>query len=399
MRDLDWINAGEACRLLSVQAQTLYAYTSRSLIRVIADPSDARRSLYRRIDVQELAARRGRSRKLADIAAAAIAWGEPVLESAITTVRDGRCYYRGFDAVTLSDTATLESVAGLLIGSELTKSRAAEPSLTLDGKRPIDRLFLALSARAAQAKATAGANISTLAAEATGLLDLVADAIIGAPGDGPIHNRLAKAWGVDPEGQEADLIRRILVLLADHELNASTFAARVTASTGASLAASLLSGVAALSGPRHGGMGSMVMQLAQECLENDPATVVATRMERAGSVPGFGHPLYPDGDVRAKVILAKIIVPPPFASIQAAARSRADLAPNVDFALAAACLACGLPRDAPFALFATARTAGWLAHAIEQGMTGHLIRPRARYVGSDGTQLAAPSAPSSLTAK
>jgi citrate synthase len=383
MKDDDWINAAEACRLLGVRAQTLYAYASRNLLRAIADPADARRSLYRRMDVDALAMRQGRSRKLADVAAAAIAWGEPVLHSAITTVRDGRLYYRGLDAVGLSESATLEDVASILIGADLPEPRRRAPLPLPSGATQNERLFQALAVRTTQAPMSAGADISALAEEAKRLLNLVCDAIVGESGHGPIHLRLAKAWGVDPAKPACNLIRRILVLLADHELNASTFAARVTASTGASLAASLLSGLAALSGPRHGGMGAEVRHLLAEASENGPSEAVALRLTDGGTLPGFGHPLYPQGDIRANAVLGRIDIPDALLDIKEVAWDQAGLAPNIDFALTAAGIACGLPGDAPFALFAAARSAGWIAHAIEQNVSGQLIRPRARYIGAD----------------
>lgn len=381
MKKDDWITADEACRTLGVRAQTLYAYASRGLLRAQAHPDDARRSLYRRVEVDELAMRKGRSRKLADIASAAIAWGEPVLQSAITTVREGRCYYRGIDAAELSDSATLESVAGILIGSASAVAPVAERLPFIEGPLPIHRLFQTLASRAARAEPSAGASMSSLANEATLLLNLVADAVAGTQSPGAIHQRLAQVWGADPDGPVADLIRHMLVLLADHELNASTFAARVTASTGAPLAAALLSGLAALSGPRHGGMGAMVQRLVEEAAEHGSLATVKMRLADGAPLPGFGHPLYPHGDIRAKVVLAKIPVPPILAEIRTAARDLAGLEPNIDFAVTAACAVHGLPAGAPLALFATARSAGWLAHAIEQSASGQLIRPRARYVG------------------
>jgi len=383
MTDGEWICAREAQTLLGVRAQTLYAYASRGLLRAVADPKDARRSLYRRVEVDELAARKGRSRKLADVASAAIAWGEPVLESAITTVREGRFTYRGVDAVTLSERATLEEAAALLTGFPDRAPASHERLLVPDFPRAQTRLFQALAARVAEASPAAGAGAAELRGEAALLLDLVADAAAGASLQGAIHQRLARAWGHDPDGPVAGLIRRTLVLLADHELNASTFAARVTASTGASLAAAVLSGLAALTGPRHGGMGAMVRDLATEAATSGVSAVVAAHLVRGDPLPGFGHPLYPKGDIRAKVILGAIDVPAIFAEIAAAAGDAGQGEPNVDFALAAACAAHALPEDAPFLLFATARTAGWFAHAIEQGAGGRLIRPRARYVGPE----------------
>lgn len=382
MRDDDWINAAEACRLLGVRAQTLYAYASRNLLRAVADPADARRSLYRRMDVDALATQQGRSRKLADVAAAAIAWGEPVLQSAITTVRDGHLYYRGLDVVGLSESATLEGVASILIGADLTELRGVAPLPLPTGATPNERLFQALAMRTPEAPVAAGAAISAQAEEAKRLLNLVADAIVGEIGHGPIHLRLAEAWGIEPASPACDLIRRILVLLADHELNASTFAARVTASTGASLAASLLSGLAALSGPRHGGMGAKVRHLLEDAEKSGPSAAIALRLADGGTLPGFGHPLYPQGDIRANAVVGRIEIPDALREIKEVAWDQAGLAPNIDFALTAAGIACGLPEDAPFALFAVARSAGWLAHAIEQNASGQLIRPRARYIGA-----------------
>ena len=89
---------------LRVRPQTLYAYVSRGRVRAEPDPSEPRRSRYRASDVAALAQRKARGRRAADVATAAIDWGEPVLASAITTVRDGRLYYRGYDAVELAPT-------------------------------------------------------------------------------------------------------------------------------------------------------------------------------------------------------------------------------------------------------------------------------------------------------
>ena len=107
----DWISAEDACDRLGVRAQTLYAYVSRGRLQVRPDPDDSRRSLYRAADVAALTERKSRSRKVSDVAAGAIHWGEPVLASAITTVHGGRLYYRGRDAIGLAETESLEAVA------------------------------------------------------------------------------------------------------------------------------------------------------------------------------------------------------------------------------------------------------------------------------------------------
>jgi citrate synthase len=376
--DRDWVSAEEAMDRLGVRPQTLYAYVSRGRIEARPDPADPRRSRYRLADIDGLAQRKQRGRKASEVAAGAIAWGEPVLASAITTVAGGRLFYRGRDAVDLSETETLESVARLLRGGHGASLKTAPPALPPGGQSLRERLFSALSARAGMDPPSRGRAALALAVEAVGLLDLVADAAAGAAGEGPIHRRIATAWG-KPEA--ADFIRRQLVLLADHELNASTFAARVTASTGASLAASALSGLCALSGPLHGGMAGRVINLVEEARRIGPEATVAGRIARAGPTPGFGHPLYPDGDPRAAALLAAFEPPPEYAALQVAVESMTGEAANVDFAVTALSARFGLPADAPFALFAVARTAGWLAHAVEQVQTGALIRPRARYIG------------------
>lgn len=379
----DWISAEAACAALGVRPQTLYAYASRGRLEARADPADPRRSLYRAADVAALTARKGRSRKVSDVAAAAISWGEPVLASAITTVAQGRLWYRGRDAIALAETETLEAVARLLRGGHgaaLKRSDRPDPPRAGDLRT---RAYLALAARAGADPPARGRNPLTLAVEAATLLDIVADAVAGEAGSGPIHVRLSLAWGQGPGGAGVDLIRRALVLIADHELNASAFAARVAASTGASLAASALAGLATLSGPRHGGAFQAVHAFADEATALGPSEAITRRMAEDRALPGFGQPLYPQGDPRAAALLARFAAPDPLADLARTVQTRTGIQPNIDFALTAMSARLGLPADAPFALYAVARCAGWIAHAIEQGQSDALIRPRARYVGPE----------------
>ncbi|HJV42883.1 citrate synthase family protein [Caulobacter sp.] len=382
----DWLEADQVLERLGIRPQTLYAYVSRGRIEAAAHPRDPRRSLYRASDVAALAQKKARGRRAADVAAEAIAWGEPVLASAITTVAGGRLWYRGRDAVNLAEQGlSLENVARLLRGGHgaaLKSSHRPEPP-PADGAR--GRLFLALAARAGHEPPARGRAPLALAMEAADLLEAVVDAATGpfpesGAGEGPAHARFAAAWGLDAEG--ADLVRRALVLLADHELNASTFAARVAASTGASLSAACLAGLAALSGPLHGGMAARVEAFVEEAERRDPKHAVSARLARGAAMPGFGHPLYPDGDPRAAALLGAFEISPLLADLRAATEAATGQAPNIDFALVTLARTLKLPPDAPFILFATARSAGWAAHAIEQLQTGRLIRPRARYVGA-----------------
>ena len=379
MRESDWLSASVALERLGVKPQTLYAYVSRGQVQAATDPDDPRRSRYRASDIAGLATRKARGRKASAVAADAIAWGEPVLDSAITAVVGGRLFYRGRDAAILAETENFEAVARLLRGGGgLPEPRARRPSPPTQGAMR-ERLFSVLAARAAIDGPAMGRNEPDLANEAATLLDIVADAVCGEIGIGPIHARLGRAWGCGAKG--LDLIRRVLVVLADHELNASTFAARVTASTGASLSAATLAGLATLSGPLHGGVSTRLGAFADAAEREGPQEAFAARAAHWSPAPGFGHPLYPDGDPRARALLSAFQVPAPMRALREAVEDATGAIGNVDFALTAVTRELGLAADAPFILFAVARCAGWLAHALEQVQGGALIRPRARYVG------------------
>ncbi len=372
----DWLTASEAMARLKLKPQTLYAYVSRGLIETRQEGGDSRRKLYRAQDVARLEQRKMRGRRRAAIAEDAIAWGEPVLTSSITTIAGGRLWYRGQDAAQLAETARLEDVARLLWDCGAQRF----PTLTqpVPAGAPLTRMFTAIATRAASDTAMAGRTKKALYLEAAAVLDTLVDAVAGGPGEGPIHQRLARAWGC---ADGADLIRRALVLLADHELNASTFAVRVTASTGASLAACVMAGLSALSGPLHGGMARRVLGLMREAQASGIAATVSDRLAAGASIPGFGHPLYPDGDPRGRALLAGFDIPAAYAEARTVVVSMTGAEPNVDFALTALAAHFGLGDDAPFQIFAAARATGWLAHALEQNEAGRLIRPRARYSG------------------
>jgi len=172
-----------------------------------------------------------------------------------------------------------------------------------------------------------------------------------------------------------------MVLLMDHELNTSTFAARVTASTGASLAACALAGLATLSGPLHGAAVRGVIKFVDESDALGPGAAVRARLEEGRLLPGFGHNLYAGGDPRAIALMAAMETPRSVQALCEAVRRETGLEPNVDLAVAAMARRFDLGGDAPFLIFAIGRAVGWLGHAMEQMETGRLIRPRARYVG------------------
>ncbi|MYM98943.1 citrate synthase, partial [Duganella vulcania] len=222
-----------------------------------------------------------------------------------------------------------------------------------------------------------------LRAEAASILATLTQAMIGPEPAGQaapntVCTRLARAWR-RPAAE--DLLRRALVLMADHELNASTFATRVAVSTGASLAAGVLAGFTTLTGPLHGGASAEFAQLIAAARQHGADEAVANWLASGRPLPAFGHKLYAEGDPRARALLKLLPELQPHAALAAAAEAQAGELPNIDFALTALATAHELPDDAPFILFALGRCVGWLAHALEQVQAQRPIRPRARYVG------------------
>ncbi|MBZ9675625.1 citrate synthase [Mesorhizobium sp. ES1-1] len=373
----EWLSREEALERLKVRAQTLYAYVSRGRIAMRPDRADPRRSQYRADDIAALAVRRARGRSPSAIAESAIAWGEPSIVTAISTVSHGRLIYRGQDAVELCEHATLEDTAAVLWDlPEPPAFDVPSPDEALADGRAL--AFARLAALAGQGRPSLGRGAAALHADAAQAVGVLAGAV-GASGPGRVHERLAHGWSVDARGAEE--IRHALVLLADHELNASTFAARVAASTGASLAACLLAGLATLSGPRHGGAGEAVMRLADDAARQGADATIGLWLDHDRPLPGFGHPLYPEGDPRAAALLSGVEVDDTMSLLRDAALAATGERPNVDFALAALTRRLNLPPDAPFRLFALGRSVGWAAHAVEQITSGSLIRPRGRYAG------------------
>lgn len=386
------LTAKEAAAELGVSLPTLYAYVSRGLVR--SEPrAGGRTRLYRAEDVRALMARRDKP----EGAEKPLDWGAPVLESAITLVPGDGLYYRGRDATRLAASASLETVAALLWDCQGDPFAEPPPTVpegfagvraALGPLEPVDRLQVLLPLAAAADLRALNRTPDGMARTGARILRWVAAILAdGDPSPGPAHESLAKAWGVAAE--DADLLRAALVLCADHELNASTFTVRCVASTGATPYACVLAGIAALRGPRHGGMAARVQALLPGLLSApDPAAAIAALLARGEELPGFGHPLYPAGDVRAKTLMKLLAAARPgdplVRKAQAVAAAAAEVAgqpPTIDFALALLADRLGLPQSAPLSLFTLGRTAGWVAHLLEQAQSPALIRPRARYVG------------------
>jgi citrate synthase len=370
------LTAEEAAARLGIKRETLYAYVSRGRLRSVAVPGSRERH-YRPEDIDDLRAIRGAPAATLQPAGEALI---PTIDSAICLIEDGRLYYRGQDAIRLSDTATLEDIALLLWGvvPDAGPHRMLPSGRIASATRLaiIERCQVRLAAMAAAADPAAGDQTHGSIPRAGHwiLRELVA-CVTGRPSSAlPVHQQLAAHWGLDAAG--SDLLRRCLVLIADHELNASTFVARCVAGAGAAPYAVVSAALGALSGERHGGAAVRAEALFNALKrDGDPITAMAERLAAGDQLPGIGHPLYPDGDPRAVAILyaASALAPQ--------ARRLVNRRPNVDFALAAAAVLLGLPPGAALSLFVVGRTVGWIAHAIEQYESGVLIRPRARYTG------------------
>jgi citrate synthase len=392
------LSAKEAAELLSVKRQTLYAYTSRGLLRRMGSGKHSR---YSREDVERLRARHEARAGHGPVAAGALRFGEPVLDTSITEITAAGPRYRGSSALELAERGeTFEAVCELLWnGAQATEARAAKPlplaslarKVVLSAERPLDRLLIALPLFAAQQPGRYGASQDEECELArrlqTSLFGLFSSAAEAARPARPSELLLQALRLERPKEQEA--VNAALVLLADHELNASSFAARVAASTGADLCACLTAAIATASGPRHGAAGERVEALLAEALTlSAPERVVDERARRGEVIPGIGQALYPDGDPRAALLLRR--------ARELGRRSKACQAalaiarvvgargqhPNVDFALVALTAALTLPPGTATLLFALGRSAGWIAHVLEQRGSDFVLRPRARYVAS-----------------
>lgn len=389
--DALYLTARDAATELSVSPATLYAYVSRGLIR--SEPGDNPRSRrYRAEDVRGLKNRRaplveGQGLKAADL---------PVLDSAVSTITEEGPIYRGVRAVTLAENATFEQCATLLWDSKsadpFAKSNmpVISPAMrtVLDASRdapPIDRA-VAVLALASEADPRAYNSVSEgRAATGARILRLAVATMIGTePSAEPLHRQIARAWAPRHKHAE-DLIRRSLVLLADHELNASTFTVRCAASTGISLYDAMIAGLVALKGPRHGGVGPLAARLLDTLLAGDIAQIVRTRVAEGERFPGFGHMIYREGDPRAVSLFSALVktgIDKRLAvEIPDRIREATGAFANCDYALAVMRRSLDLPAGSETTIFAMARIAGWIAHASEQLESRKLIRPRARYTG------------------
>lgn len=392
-----YLSADEAAELLGVNKATLYAYVSRNLIRSEETSVQSRKRRYLAEDVKKLKERKEYRRNPAQVARDALHWGTPLLDSALTLITDTALYYRGQNVLRLAQTSTLEQVAALLWTGDSSQWQSLfvhRPDATsvvkqLDSSLSmVQRVTLALTLT--EDLAAFELQPEAVARSGARILALVALALTLTPmqvGEN-LAQHFVHAWKSD-DPLLTRLVDAALILCADHELNVSSFTARVVASADANPYAVVIAGLAALSGFKHGGNTERVDALFREVGSLEHARrVVVERLRRGERIPGFGHSLYPNGDPRAAMLLNLLAEVYPNAP---EVRFASDLAeqvselighqPNNDYALVALAHAARLPQDASFALFALGRTVGWIGHAIEQYNGGTLIRPRARYTG------------------
>jgi citrate synthase len=405
----DWVPAKDAAAFLGVKRETLYAYVSRGKLRAAPGPN-GRGRLYSRSDLERVRERSRARSGHAPVAASALHWGEPVLDSAISSFPAGGHQYRGIPAFDLAKEGFEPTCELLWTGASpdewpdwpMPEDLGAQPrrvaGLLSTSARPTDVLPVAIAAMAAadplrfaapqaaeldRARVTLRRMVAWMALPRglAACLDALRAPRLAV---GVIH-ALGGAGHDDPAALfAADLA---LVLSADHGLTASTFAARVVASTGADIYACLGAGLGALSGPRHGGMSDRVEALVDEAgVPGRAAAVVHDRLRRGEAVPGFGHRLYPEGDTRTPHLLAvarELGGGPRLETVFQIAKTMRDAghAPaSLDFGLVAVAEALGLRPGAGVGLFAVGRCAGWVAHVLEQRQSDQLLRPRARSI-------------------
>lgn len=394
-------SAQDAAKELGISLATLYAYVSRGFIRSEPIGGSRRTRRYRVEDVRLLKQRRELRRNPTKALAAALHWGDPLMESALTLIANGHVYYRGQDAVALAVNRNVEEVAALLWTGDFGMAE----QLFAD-QQPLSQRYLAIrkhlldlpTAEAfevvlplAAADDVSACNLQPAVVAYAGarILRLLSSVAAGVnSGWNNLARTLQEGWA-PAKPKAAQLINAALILCADHELNVSSFTARCIASAGSTPYDVVIGGLAALRGVKHGKATERVEAFLSEA--GTPAGVAQTmvkRLRRGEKIPGFGHPLYPDGDPRGKTLLnlVKSTFPksPAVAMAQAATEEAFKLIgerPTIDFALVILSRALNLPPGGALTSFALGRTIGWIGHAIEQYQKNRIIRPRARYTG------------------
>jgi citrate synthase len=388
------IDAQEAARRLGVKLDTVYAYVSRGLIRSAISPGKKERRYYE-VDVERLKRGRRKGRRTGAPPPAFDSFA-PVLDTSLCLIERGRLYYRGVDAIELAELASLEDVAALLWGVDglpEISNRASRLWLSsnvrgsLSKATPLERAKNALLQLAMNDVGAFDTSLPVVSRVGRLLVSALAASLTGKRSQRAlVHQQLATDLHVEPNG--ADLIRRCLVLSADHELNPSTYVARCVASTGANPHAVVLAALCSFSGPRHGGHLLRVEDMLSDLVAaGNVKARIKERWKRGERLMGYGHPLYPNGDPRARALLNALRERLPkrkttvVFDVATEEFEMSGRTPTVDYAVAAISVLLGLPRGSAQGLFLIGRSVGWIAHAIEQYATNTIVRPRARYIG------------------
>jgi citrate synthase len=335
----------------------------------------------------------------------------------------GSLRYRGIDVEQLAGAVPYEAVWGLLVADRLDQPltpTAAHPLPLSSGDARVD-LQVGIAALAAawelaplvdvtvEDTCAQLARISAQAVEFTAQSargsepTAVPDALVDR--GATLAERFLLRWRGEADPTQARAIDAYWITAAEHGMNASTFTARVIASTGADAAAAISGAVGALSGPLHGGAPARVLQVLDAVERSgDPDGHVAAMLDRGERIPGFGHRVYRAEDPRARALrrIAEQLHSPRLqvaaelerAALAALAARKPDrvLATNVEYWAVVMLDHAQVPQSLFTSLFACARMAGWSAHVLEQRRSGRLIRPAALYVGSAERPLAVSTA-------
>ena len=383
--DERYLTTAEVARRLEVKPATVYAYVSRGLLNRVPGK---RGSLFAESEVARLVGRGRESRRQAG----------PLehVATSLSLLADDDLYFRGRRATDLATTSTTEAIAQLLWTGELTDPGPfTAPSALLDATRAAiaalpasarltDQLRVAVAVAGAADPLRFDLAPDAVTRAARTLLAVLVDSIAPTPEPGPLADRVWPALTDQP--QPPGLLNALLILLADHDLAVSTVAARVAASARAHPYAVVSAGLGALDGHYHGTVSTMAYRFLADALP-DPIGALSELLRTGGRVPGFGHKIYQHRDPRAVLLLDLLRATSPdspaLAVVDTISAELADrLFPNVDLAIAALMHEHGLWPDAGEAIFAVARTVGWIAHAMEEYREpGLRFRPVGVYIG------------------
>jgi citrate synthase len=415
----DYVGAPEAMSILGIRQQTLYAYVSRGLIASIGQANRKDR-LYLRADVERMGMRSLARAGQGALAASAMNWGNPIVQTTITEITPMGPRYRGHLASHLArKRVPLESVAELLWTGFLSETpvrwsvkelsaelrRMTEAMVSPDATNQLLEIFGLVTMQlgvergpeAAAAERGQGGRIYDAARQI--IQTLVACLGFAGPTAGlrSMHDGetlvqgVARSLGLEESEENLEALEAILTLFADHELSPGTLCARVCASGGSALHSCIASGACAIAG----------LDIGREYLKVDAflegkltSSVLMQRVseaqERGVVIPGFVHPVYPHGDPRGRYLLevlgrrkrvskqSKVLL-----KFVEDMGDHLGLYPRHEFGTVALARAVGMPKQVPGALFGLARTIGWVAHVQEQRTMGSLLRPRAQFVASE----------------